>query len=49
MAGGLVLAAWAWWSGSQSELARNLRDTDGPLWWLAAAAMLVLTLAVSRC
>ena len=49
LAGGVGLAIWARWSGSQSNLARNVRNADGGWWWIAGGAVLLLTLAFARC
>ena len=42
-------AIWAWWSGSPSNLARDVRTADRGWWWIAGGAVLLVTLAFARC
>jgi hypothetical protein len=49
LAGGVALGIWAWWSGSQTNLARYVRTADGGWWWIGAGAVLFLTLPLARC
>ena len=47
LAVGLALGIWAWWSGSQNSLARDVRAADGGWWWLVCGVLLFVTLALS--
>ena len=48
-AGGVLLAIWAWWTRSPTKLAQDIRQNDSPVWWVALAAVLLVTLALGRC
>ena len=47
LAGGVALGIWAWWSRSQSELARDIRTADGGWWWIVGGIVLFVTLVLS--
>ena len=47
LTGGLALGLWAWWTGSQTNLARYVRTADGGWWWIVAGVVLFVTLALA--